>query len=127
MKYNEFKEKMIPEYMKNIRDEVQRLTEEIKKENLTKRKRKSIENNILEYSAYFASLMLESHDVNIMTQYPCDPENNPIYSIIEKKTPFKWIIREKDTDNIYTIRRGKNGMFKLNNEYIYCCYPINNV
>lgn len=126
MNYNDFKEKIIPKYMQDIREKVQTLTEEIKKEGLTKRKKQNIEYNILEHSAHFASFMLELYNVNTMTQYPCNPENNPIYDIVEKKSPFKWVIKEKDTDNIYTIRRGKNGMFKLNKEYIYCCYPIDN-
>lgn len=126
MKYNEFKEKQIPELIMSIQKEIKILENELN-EAKTKNKKEKLSYKILLNSAFVASLMLESYDVNIMTYHPEDPENNPIYVIIEKKTPFKWIIKEKDTDNIYTIRRGKNGMFKLNNEYIYCCYPINNI
>lgn len=124
--YSEFKETKLREYADKISDKVKSLTNEMNEEGISTSKKTSLERQILNQSAHFASLMLESYDVELMTMHPWDPEHNPVYCIVEKITPYRWVIKEKDTDNTYEIRRGKIGTFRLNGKYIYCCYPLNN-
>lgn len=99
----------------------QELVNNLEKKITEKSKKKDIHIFALE-SYRLMSLLLEKTDTDVMTQNPED-EDPTTYNIIKKTNPHNWIIT--DGINDYKIKRGSNGIFKLNKKDIYCYVPKN--